>query len=182
MTGTATPENASEYEDEDFDVVNAERIEGVDDDEDTAEEHDPEDAPYEEDEDVRPVPALGLACVAASETMAAHTPLQVANVQLNGACLQDAAEASKKEMAKAERERLKMQDQMKRQRLDELRQQQNSAAETSEVRIRWSGWPGEGPAACLRTGCTAPTACCCSSGPRAQRSLWLAPVHEADAR
>ena len=60
---------------------------------------------------------------------------------------------------------------MKRQRLDELRQQQNSAAETSEVRIRWSGWPGEVPAACLTTGRTALTACCCSSGPGAQRSL-----------
>lgn len=47
--GSTAP--SAEYEDEDYDVVNAERIEGVEDDEETAEE-DPEDVGYE-DEEVR---------------------------------------------------------------------------------------------------------------------------------
>jgi hypothetical protein len=51
MGDSVTPA-ASEYEDEDFDVVNAERIEGVEDDDDTADE-DPQDVAYEEDEEVR---------------------------------------------------------------------------------------------------------------------------------
>jgi hypothetical protein len=51
MADTNTPIGStapSEYEEEDFDVVNAERIEGVEDDEDTAEE-DPQDVAYEDE-------------------------------------------------------------------------------------------------------------------------------------
>jgi hypothetical protein len=63
MADSATPVGSTapsaEYEDEDFDVVNAERIEGVEEDEDTADE-DPQDVAYEEDGEVRPS-APGLA-------------------------------------------------------------------------------------------------------------------------
>jgi hypothetical protein len=48
--------------------------------------------------------------------------------------VQDAAEAARAEVARKERERLRKQDQMKRQRLEEFRNQQNTDAEASEVR------------------------------------------------
>ena len=52
MTDNNTPAGSTapsaEYEDEDYDVVNAERIEGVDDDDETADDE-PEDVDYEED-------------------------------------------------------------------------------------------------------------------------------------
>jgi hypothetical protein len=47
--------------------------------------------------------------------------------------VQDGTEASRVELAKQERERLRKQDLMKRQRLEEVRQQQNNLAEASEV-------------------------------------------------
>ena len=57
MAGTATPADSTapsaEYEDEDFDVVNAEQIEGVEDDEETADDADPQDVAYEDETDVR---------------------------------------------------------------------------------------------------------------------------------
>ena len=46
---------------------------------------------------------------------------------------QDFVEQEEREVARKERERLKQQDKMKRQRLDEVRAQQNALAAHSEV-------------------------------------------------
>jgi hypothetical protein len=158
MTESVTPAPSTapsaEYEDEDYDVVNAECIDGVEDDEDTADEHDFEDTPFEEEEDQDVCFALSLnwlMCrVMSSRDDTYYEPNHFKMWQM---CFQDASEASRREVAKAERDRLRKQDQLKRQRLEELRQAQNASAEANEVcqplisynlsnsRAMYVGWP-----------------------------------------
>jgi hypothetical protein len=66
VTPAASTAPSAEYEDEDYDVVNAERIDGVEeDDDDTADEDaDVEDTPFEEEEDEDVCFALDLPMLA----------------------------------------------------------------------------------------------------------------------
>ena len=132
MTDTNTPA-ASEYEEEEYDVVNAERIEGVDDDEDTADE-DPQDVAYEDEMGVRFSMVLRRLPVSCPASASCGKVFLCTDSAQGHAIVQDAEAA--REVAKQERERLRKQDQQKRQRLEEMRSQQNNSAEASEVRAR----------------------------------------------
>ena len=110
--------------------MNAERIEGVDDDEDTADE-DPQDVAYEDEMGVRVSMVLRRLPVSCPASASCGKVLLCTDSAQGHASVQDAEAA--REVAKQERERLRKQDQQKRQRLEEMRSQQNNSAEASEV-------------------------------------------------
>lgn len=133
MVDTTTPGAStapSGAEDDDFDIVNAEEVDGVEDT--TADEEDDAIPDVDEDDDVN-----SLCCsskISGGEYCSPRGAACFAGLYETGAtCIQDYSENERQEIARKERDRLRKQDQAKRQRLDDIRQQQNSSAANSEV-------------------------------------------------